>query len=342
MSRTLFLDDAPGERRGVVLLHGLPERLLIARAGDSALAPGIRAVGRVRRIERGQRLAFVELPDGPDGAFALSGEAADLTEGARVEVTVASAAHAEKGPGLRLIGPAEGAPRMLTAPPLLEAQLGAFSDTDIITGPRARAVADEAEDEALATTHRLQGGGRLHIESTHALVAIDVDIADARGAEPRRLAANLNALAIGHAARLLRLKQLSGLIAIDLAGKGHDGARLLEAARAGFAPDQPGVVFGPISRFGVMEMSLPRHAAPVRERLCGADGAPSVLTWALRLLRAIERAAGPGDFIKAFAPPEVVHEAQRLAPQLVARIGARFTVECDPALPRSGSRIAPK
>ena len=50
--RTLFLDRGIGESRGVVLLDGAPERLLIVRDGDDARTRlGARHVARVRKVE---------------------------------------------------------------------------------------------------------------------------------------------------------------------------------------------------------------------------------------------------------------------------------------------------
>src|SRR4051812_44751999 len=112
--RRAFLDEGFGERRGVVQLDGRPERLIIERDGAPASQRlGARSIGRVRRIERGLQLAFLELPEGTDAAA----PAARLVEGQGIEVEVVAEARREKGPGVRIIGPAQGSPRLLAAAP---------------------------------------------------------------------------------------------------------------------------------------------------------------------------------------------------------------------------------
>ena len=41
----------------------------------------------------------------------------------------------------------------------------------------------------------------------------------------------------------------------------------MEAAKAAFAPDAPGVAFGPITRFGTLQLTLPWRGRPVSEVL---------------------------------------------------------------------------
>jgi Ribonuclease G/E len=158
------------------------------------------------------------------------------------------------------------------------------SGTAILRGADARRAADLAEAEALATEHALPSGGGVAIEPTRALVAIDVDVGAAAG-EARRAATRANREALFAAARLLRLKGLGGPVVFDLAGRGHDGEALMQAGKAAFAPDAPGVGFGPITRFGLWPLILPRRAAPVAEILGAAEGGLSNETLALRLLR---------------------------------------------------------
>ena len=336
MTRRLYLDDGPGEARGVVTLGGLPERLLIRRVTDrSEHHTGARLIGRIGRLDRALATAFIDLGEEPHGVLSLTGDAARLPEGDRIEVEVTAPARRDKGPVLRLIGAGEGEPRLLTPAPPIEAQLTGFAPGAVVVrGADARTIADMAEDAALAIEHPLPSGGRISIEPTRALVAIDVDVGSAQG-DARRAASRANREALDAAARLLRLKGLGGPVVFDLAGKGHDGEALKKAAGAAFAPDQPGVAFGPITRFGLWPITLPRRTAPVSEQLCRLDGAPTPETLALRLLRAIEDEAGSGQAVTARAAPEVIAIALLLAPRLVDRIGPRFHMEGDPSLPRA-------
>jgi Ribonuclease G/E len=164
-------------------------------------------------------------------------------------------------------------------------------------------------------------------------VAVDVDLGESlEGGKRAAAKANLEALSV--AARILRLKGEGGLVVVDLAGRGHNGRALLEAARSAFAPDQPGVAIGPISRFGTIELAVPRRRRSIAERLLDAAGRPTSETLALRLLRAIEREAlaQPGSRIEARASPDVAGHAARYLKELEARFGARLALAADPAL----------
>jgi Ribonuclease G/E len=329
--RRLYLDHAPGERRAVVTLDGAPERLLIARQNDIAVQQVLACVvARIRRVEKALNLAFLDLGEGPDAVLPVGSAPKFASEGAFVKVEITAPARGEKGAAVRLIGPAEGPVRLMTPAPDLESRLQAFAPgARIVGGAEAREAADVAEEAALQIEHPLPGGGRLFIEPTQALTAIDVDVGSA-GGDARRAAGRANQEAVAAAARLLRLKGLGGLVAIDLAGKGHDGPALSALAKAAFAADGEGVSIGPVSRFGVMELVTPRHARPLTEILLGPGGRPTPLTVALRLLRSIERAAGPGLMVEAVCAPAAAEIAARFAPALAARIGPRFQIRPDP------------
>ena len=343
--RRLYIDDAPGERRGVVTLDGRPERLILQRDGDlAAQALGARLIARVRALERAAGLAFLDLGEGPDAILNLTSETGRLVEGQAVEVEIRTEARAGKGASARLLGPAEGAPRVLAAAPSLEEQLlGYVRDAvDIRTGGVARSVADGAQDEALRSEFSLPGGGSLAVEPTRALIAIDVDLGDRGGGEPKRAARAANFAALGVAARVLRLKGLGGLVVIDLVGRGHDAPALLSAARAAFGPDNPGVTMGAISRFGTLELTIPRRARPAFDILTDGSGAPSVLTYALNLVRALEREAmadGGGRFV-GLAAPEVVEAAGPALAVLTARLGARLILRAEPGRAPSAGEVA--
>jgi len=331
--RRLFLDDAPGELRGVVTLGDAPERLLLERGDPSeAYGPGALAVGRVRRIERGLGMAFVDLGAEMEGVLPLNA-AAGLTEGAAVEIVVTAAARAGKGAVLRWQAAGSGAARLLApSPSLIDRLQAAAPEAEIVRGAEARDMADEAETEALAIEHPLPGGARLAVEATRALIAIDVDVGGAAGGDVRRSLGKVNRHALAAAARLLRLKGLGGLVVIDLAGKGHDGPALAAAAHDAFQPDMPGVAVGRVSRFGLLELVRPWRERPVVEVLAGRDGA-TVQTLALRLARAIERAAEPGRRAAGRCSPDVAAAFAPLAPILTGRIGPRFDILAEPDRP---------
>jgi Ribonuclease G/E len=332
--RALYLDRAPGESRGVVTLGGRPERLLIVRADDPpGQALGARSIARVRRIDRSLASAFLDLGEGPEAILPLTGAAKTLAEGAAVEVEVTVEARRGKGAVARFIAAAEGEPRLLAPPLSLVERLAAFAPGQAIgEGAEARDAADAAEGAALAIEYALPGGGAIAIEPTRALTAIDVDLGAASG-DARQAARRANLTAIAEAARLLRLKSLGGLIVFDLIGASHDGAALTKALAAGFEPDQPGVSIGPISRFGVLQLTVPRRTRPVAEILCDASGAATPATTALRLLRGLEREgrADGGARLTGFCAPATALAASPYISDLTDRLGSRFEIRADPS-----------
>lgn len=342
--RKLFLDRGLGEDRGVVLLDGRPERLLIVREGsDPALQVGARLAARVRKVEPAFASAFLDLGEGREALLAFKPDARPV-EGSMLEIELRSEPRDSKLAAARVLGPSDGAPRLLSPPPGLAEQLVAFArDVRIVEGRKARDMADRAEAEALETIHPLPGGGSLAIEPTRALVAIDVDLGERKGQDAKRITRQANLAALGAAARLLRLKGLGGIVVIDLVGRGHDGTALMTAARAAFAPDNPGVSIGPVGRFGTMDLSIPRKGRAVREILLDVSGHPTDLTLALRLIRAAETAAqvDTGARWVAAAAPEIIALAEPLAERLRARIGARLNLTAEPTWTRDRQEVRP-
>ena len=335
-TRRLFLDRGIGEDRAVVTLDGQPERLLIAREGEPASTRiGARLAARVRKVEAAFASAFLDLGDGQEALLAFKPDSRPV-QGALLEVEIRSEPRDDKLATVRLIGPADGAPRLLTEAPDLAQQLRALvREGDVVEGRQAREQADLAEAEALETIHALQGGGTIAIEPTRALVAIDVDLGERKGLDAKRLTRQANLTALATAARLLRLKGLGGIVIIDLVGRGHDGNALMAAARAAFGPDNPGVAIGPVGRFGTMELSIPRRGRSVREILLDATGRPTDRSLALRLIRQAETEAAiqPGARLTGACAPSVARLAQPLAERLCARIGARFDLVVQPDWP---------
>jgi Ribonuclease G/E len=341
--RRTYLDIGVGETRGVITLDGRPERLILSRDGDvAAQMLGAELIGRVRKVERQLALAFIDLGDGPDGVLNLRPDMVRLVEGQAVRVEIRAEARAGKGAALRLVGEAEGAPRLVTAAPSVEDELLATaSRAEIVTGGVARAMADNAEAEALETVFPLPGGGDIAIEATRALIAVDVDVGDRAGADSKKVTRATNFAAIAMAARILRLKGEGGLVVIDLAGRGHDGPAMITAARNAFAPDNPGVALGPISRFGTLELTVPRRRRGVAERLLDGPGQPTSLTLALRLIRRVEREAtgDPGARLEARAAPDVAEAAAPYLKALTDRFGGRLALIADPVRPREDADI---
>jgi Ribonuclease G/E len=331
--RHIYIDKAPGETRCVVTLGGRPERLLIERDGETWPRLGLRRRARVAQVDRALGLAMLDLGEGREASLRLKADRAPPVQGQSLDIEIAIEAQGGKPAVARPI-PAEAGFDGAEGSPSLEQRLAVLAPgAAVISGIEARSLADEAEEEALAVDHVLGGGVSLAIEPTRALTAVDIDLGSG-GNDGKRAAREANLRALAALGRLLRLKALGGLIVVDLVGRGHDGPALARAAQAAFAADQPGVVIGPITKFGALELALPRRYRPIREILCDGAGRPTAQTLALRFVRAIERQARahPGDRLTARCAPDVAGAAAGAANILKGIIGARFEVVADPAL----------
>lgn len=331
--RTAFIDRAMGEDRGVILLDGQPERLLIRRKGeDPGLLVGARLAGRVRKVEPAFASAFLDLGEGREAMLAFKPDGRPV-EGQMLEVEVRTAPRPGKLATVRSLGEASGSPGLREPAPELEDLLRTLAKCDTVEfGAQARAIADQAESEALETLHPLAGGGSLAIEPTRALVAIDVDLGDRKGQDAKRISRQANMTALSESARLLRLKGLGGIVIIDLVGRGHDAHALLAAARLAFAPDNPGVSIGAVGRFGTMELLIPRKDRSVRDIMQDDQGRFTAQTLALRLVRMAETEAlsDPGGRFKARASTTVATEAEAYFQALREKVGGRIVLAAEP------------
>jgi hypothetical protein len=330
--RRAYLDRSPGEERGVVTLDGRPERLLIAREGDITPRLGARHIGRVEAVSARMGLARLDLGEAAGTLRLRSGSPVHV--GQRLQLEVVAEPARGKPALLRAVDgpPGEGRERRLTGAPSVSDVLATLGFVDPEGGDQAREVADDAQAAALAKTYILPGGLDLCIETTRALTSVDVDLAE--GAMPVERA---NRLAVEEAARLLRLKSIGGLVAIDLIGFPKAMAPILAAARAAFAPDGSGVAIGAVSRFGVLELAKPHARQPLGEQLLDDGGRPSARTLAQATVRDLERQGRfmPGALLLARRAPEVA----ALAGPLVARLGPRLRVEADLGAARESADI---
>ncbi|MFZ5667904.1 MAG: ribonuclease E/G [Pseudomonadota bacterium] len=335
--RGLYLDRGIGETRGVAVVDGRPAWLFVRRDDEpAALRLGARSVARVRAVEKAFQAAFLDLPDGTEALLPLHADATPPVRGAAVEVEVRGEPRQDKLAVARLLGPAEGAPRLLAEGPTVEDDLRRVGGAGaLVEGEAARDVADAAEAEALETVHPLPGGGSIAIEPTRALVAVDVDLGGRGGTDSKRAARAANLAALAEGARLLRLKGLGGLVIFDLVGRGHDGKALLAAARAAFAQDNPGVAIDQVSRFGTLMLTVPRRRRSALDRLLDETGRLTAGSAALRLARALEREgrSAPGARLAAACAPATARAFEALRPDVADRLGPRFVVEARPDWP---------
>ena len=166
--------------------------------------------------------------------------------------------------------------------------------------PFEREGVEDAIEALLEPRVALPSGGYLLIEPVRTLTAVDVNTGGAEGrGGPAAQALAVDLEAAAEIPRQLRLRGLSGLIAIDFLPLRDEAARkrVVEALKRGLEDDpQPGRVFAP-RRSGLVEMTRRRARPALHEILtepCGIGGSGRVkdpVTRAYEALRALARAA---------------------------------------------------
>ncbi|NBB52942.1 RNA-binding protein [Rhizobium sp. CRIBSB] len=339
MSRVeVFLDELPGETRGIIGRDGRFTHILIEREGDEPRHRlGARSVGRVVEVPAGLKAAFVDLGAGAPLAFLpLKGtERPDVGE--KVEIEVTAEPREGKGPTIRMTGPGEGEARLLMAGPTVRETLAGLAPGIVpVTGIEAIQASWDSEEEAAGSVAVFpETGLDLAVERTRAMVTVDLDLAPGPGVilggKARERA---NRQGLREAARLISLKRWGGLVAIDLIGVGHDGEAVTRDARAAFGSD-PDIAFGPVNRFGVLQLALPWRRTPLEEIFHDRDGRPSVRTRALALLRRLNHRLLSDTTVPGVTIGCTPDEAAIAGP-LAARLGPRARVRADAAVAPGG------
>jgi len=144
----------------------------------------------------------------------------------------------------------------------------------------------------------LPSGGAIVIDHTEALVAIDVNSAQAtRGADIEQTALNTNLEAADEVARQARLRDLGGLLVIDFIDmeSAKNQREVEERLRQALHYDRARVQTGKLSRFGLMELSRQRLQPSLGEtsyitcpRCSGTGHIRSTESFALHLLRIMQ------------------------------------------------------
>ncbi|TCS71470.1 RNAse E [Sulfuritortus calidifontis] len=156
-------------------------------------------------------------------------------------------------------------------------------------------------ENAYSRTVPLPSGGAIVIDHTEALVAIDVNSAQAtKGADIEQTAFNTNLEAAEEVARQLRLRDLGGLIVIDFIDMENqkNQREVEERLRDSLRHDRARIQLGKISRFGLMELSRQRLQPSLGEtsyvtcpRCAGTGHVRSTESFALHLLRMLQEEA---------------------------------------------------
>ncbi|MDT8317935.1 MAG: Rne/Rng family ribonuclease [bacterium] len=166
---------------------------------------------------------------------------------------------------------------------------------------------------------RLKSGGSIVIDPTEALVSIDVNSGKSKGEKNiEDTAFKTNMEATAEVARQLRLRDLGGLIVIDLIDmrqKGHIN-EVEKMLKNSLKRDKAKIDVGRISKFGLLEMSRQRIKSSLIEKSfvacphCGGSGTiKSIESNAIYLLRKIHDAAIGSEVVKVdmLLPSEVAN-----------------------------------
>lgn len=126
--------------------------------------------------------------------------------------------------------------------------------------------------KAFDRTVRLPSGGTIVIEQTEALVAIDVNTAQAKGRNSRETAINTNLEAVVEIARQMRIRDLSGLIVIDLIGMSQkedkeDAEKIYHKLSNVLRQDRATTRVTEVSKFGLIEVERQRLRLSLQETL---------------------------------------------------------------------------
>ena len=212
---------------------------------------------------------------------------------------------------------------------------------------------------------RLKSGGYIVIDTTEALVAIDVN--SGRSTRERNIeetAFKTNLEAAEEIARQLRLRDLAGLIVIDFIDMDENrNARKVERClKECLKSDRARIQVGRISSFGLLEMSRQRLRPSIVEastETCphcrGAGIVRSTESSALHILHAIEEEGVQGRssevtiHVAAAVAPYILNRKRSSLIALEERFDLRVNVESDEALSppeyrleRVAARPAPK
>lgn len=188
----------------------------------------------------------------------------------------------------------------------------------------------------------LPSGGSIVIDHTEALISIDVNSARAtRGGDIEETALQTNLEAVEEVARQLRIRDIGGLVVIDLIDMTiSKNQRSVEGKlKESLRPDRARVQVGKISRFGLLEMSRQRLRASISDanyRMCprcnGTGTIRSVVSSSLNLLRLIEDEAlkENTEAIQVALPLDMatylLNEKRHELNQLEARLASRVII----------------
>ena len=197
-------------------------------------------------------------------------------------------------------------------------------------------------EDAYSRTVNLKSGGAVVLDHTEALITVDVNSArSTRGSDIEETALQTNLEAVDELARQLRIRDLGGLIVVDLIDMTSTRNRrtVEDRLQEAIKPDRARIQIGHISRFGLLEMSRQRLRSSISEanyQTCsfcsGTGNIRNVTSSALSFLRIVEEEALKENTEAIFAelPLDtatfILNEKRHERLQIESTLGTRIAV----------------
>lgn len=283
----LITHSAPGELRAALVdAEARPSALFVQRwggAGERARYGEI-SQARIRSFSDELSGGFVELRSGEDAFLRLKSREG-LSEGAILSVEIRSERRGDKLARVSI------SDKPIDSQSALQRWLSVFPGAALLEGTEDPIAIESAFSDIRVASSVLTGGGRLSVEQTRALLAIDIDTAGRTGTgSAGARALKINQAAIIEMARQISIRGLGGLVVLDCVGPLNNAAsdRIRQAARSAFelyAVPQAKVLKP--SALGLLEASIPWRFMPVAEQIQDNPAETELLD----LLREMQRAA---------------------------------------------------
>ena len=208
--------------------------------------------------------------------------------------------------------------------------------------------------EQLKSVHqrqvRLPGGGWICIDETEALIAIDVNTGRGRKADDQpEFILKTNLEAVTEVARQLRLRNVGGLVVIDLIDmrSARDRDEVCKHLKKLVKDDRAKTKILPISKFGLLEMTRQREEESILDKVydpcpyCNGTGlVKSPMTMSVEIQRALNTffrdKRHKHDPVRVIIHPDVLtrlrNEDSELLIELENKYGSSLSFRADPTL----------
>ena len=375
--KRLIIECGVAETRAALIENDLVWKFWFGPArgdehADCAARAGRRFAGKVKSVDKGLAAVFLDLGDGADAFLPLKKNNQQYcVEGAIIEVEIKAPPRQSKGARVSFIGALgpEVAPGRLPpfTDPVIEAYEMISKETDEILvddGLAKRVLQDTGVSQVQHESHPLslfekygadvaleaafdpvapiEQGGRLVIDETQALTAIDVDTAGLGASSPARLREKIAFAAADEAIRQVSVRNIGGHVVIDFPDIPGDAARKRFQKHLQFVLARtPGAGAASFSRSGLFSFTIPHRMQSMLDRFTEQSKASPVAgrqftTEAVTLfaVRQLERRlhAAPSSRFRLTVGRDI-NDYMKDHPQwrnrLVDRHGARFEIVID-------------